>query len=321
LTQPQRVLITGATGFVGTSLVNKLSREAEFELIALMRRESDGLPASVVRVRSLGAEPFAVKPHLSGVDIVVHLAARAHVLREKSVDPLAEFRAINVDGTIDLARQAIDAGVKRFVFVSSIGVNGGQTLEQPFSEASPPAPHADYAVSKFEAEEALRELVEGTKMELVVVRPPLVYSGNAPGNFGRLMKLVASGVPLPFASLDNRRSMIALDNLVEFIALCMVHPAAANELFLISDGEEVSTANIVRYLARGMNKTPRLLSVPELLVSVAASVVGKRAMYTQLYGSLVIDSSKARSLLGWVPSLTPETALIQAGRDYLRRTV
>ncbi|MCY1265976.1 N-acetyl-alpha-D-glucosaminyl-diphospho-ditrans,octacis-undecaprenol 4-epimerase [compost metagenome] len=321
MTQPQRVLITGATGFVGTSLVNKLSQTAEFELIALVRGESDGLPANVVRVRSMGAEPFAVKPHLFGVDIVVHLAARAHVLRDKSVDPLAEFRAINVDGTIDLARQAIDAGVKRFVFVSSIGVNGGQTLEAPFSEASPPAPHADYAVSKFEAEEALRELVEGTEMELVIVRPPLVYSGNAPGNFARLMKLVASGVPLPFASLDNRRSMIALDNLVEFIALCMVHPAAANELFLISDGEEVSTANIVRYLARGMNKTARLLPVPKFLVSAAASAVGKRAIYTQLYGSLVIDSSKARSQLGWAPSLTPENALTQAGRDYLRRTV
>lgn len=316
MNSPKRVFITGATGFLGTSLVDRLSRASEFSVAALVRGDCARMPSNVSQVKAPGDDPFSVELPLQGVDAVIHLAARAHVLRDKCVDPLAEFRSVNVDGTLKLARQALAAGVKRFIFVSSIGVNGAQTAGTPFNEEFLPAPHADYALSKLEAEIGLRELLSGTDMELVIVRPPLVYSGGAPGNFKRLLALVASGLPLPFAAVKNQRSMIALENLVDFLKLSVDHPAAANELFLVSDGEEVSTAEIIRYLAQGMGRTALLFPVPSVLMRGAASMAGKQAMYTQLCDSLVIDSSKARALLGWMPTFSPAEALIKAGRDY-----
>ena len=179
------------------------------------------------------------------------------------------------------------------------------------------APHADYALSKLEAEQGLRELVQGSDMQLVIIRPPLVYAGDAPGNFQRLLKLVASGVPLPFALVDNRRSMIALENLVSFIGLCVEHPAAANELFLISDGTDVSTPQIISNLAKGMGRNSYLWPLPDSLMRWGASLLGKQAMYSQLCGSLAIDSRKAQNLLGWRPVVSAADALQQAGREYL----
>lgn len=251
-------------------------------------------------------------------DVLVHLAGRAHMLRDAVEDPLLAFRNVNVEGTLNLAKLARDNGVKRFVFISSIGVNGAHTVGRAVNEESMPAPHAEYALSKWEAEQGLWDVVRDSGMELVIIRPPLVYAGHAPGNFGRLLKLVAARIPLPLGSIRNQRSVIALENLVRFISLCVDHPAAANELFVISDGQDVSTPQIIQYLAQGMyNKSSRLFPMPQTWLRTGARLVGKSNMYSQLCDSLVIDSSKARELLGWRPVVSTHDGLKKAGYDFL----
>ena len=308
------VLVTGGSGFIGRGLIKTLS-ERDFPVTAVSRSAVIGDFAGAVvcaDLKTLVSSPQC----LAGIDCIVHLAGRAHVLSDADPDPLAAFREVNRDLAVELARLAIETGVKRFIFISSIGVNGATSDEHAFNEQSKPDPHADYALSKLEAEIALRELLAPTSVELVVIRPPMVYAAHAPGNFQRLLKLVASGVPLPFASVNNRRSMIALENLVDFIALCIEHPAAANELYLISDDEDVSTPAIIQYLSSGLKRKPRLVPVPTTLMRLGAALIGKQAMYTQLCGSLLIDSSKARNQLGWKPRLSAQAALTQAGRDF-----
>jgi nucleoside-diphosphate-sugar epimerase len=257
---------------------------------------------------------------LRDVDCVVHVAGRAHKLNDRLEDPLSEFRKVNVDASLNLAQQASDAGVKRFIFISSIGVHGASTGEGVFDEFSPLIPHSDYAISKLEAESGLKDICVKGGMELVVLRPPLIYAGHAPGNFRLLLKLVASGLPLPFSGVENSRSMIALENLVDLVALCVEHPAAANQTFLASDGVDVSTSQIIRCLAKGMGREARLFPLPDVLVSRVAKFLGRKATYDQLYGCLVIDSSKARSLLAWIPPVAPEEALFNAGKNFVSRS-
>ena len=311
----KELFVSGASGFVGRYLCEQLICKSYF-LHALVRKpctHADGVQYHIGNLDDLSNTLVALR----NVGCVIHLAGRAHVLNDSSQDPLAEFRAVNVEGTLTLARQAMAAGVKRFIFISSIGVNGSHTTGKPFDEHSVAAPHADYALSKLEAEQGLRELVQGSDMQLVIIRPPLVYAGGAPGNFQRLLKLVASGIPLPFALVDNCRSMIALENLVSFIGLCVEHPAAANELFLISDGTDVSTPEIIYNLAKGMERNAYLWPLPDGLMRWGASLLGKQAMYSQLCGSLAIDSRKAQDLLGWRPVVSPADALQHAGREYV----
>lgn len=312
-----RLLVTGAKGFVGSAVLDQLVKDRSASVIGTVRSvsASDRHAERLLAVGDIGAQTDW-SAALKNVDTVIHLAARAHVLNDNASDPMAEFRRVNVEGALALARQALLSGVKRFVFVSSIGVNGGVTEGQPFSEHSMPEPHADYAKSKFEAEEALKALVKSTEMALVIIRPPLVYAANAPGNFKRLLKLVASGIPLPFAMIDNQRSMIALENLVDFIVTCCRHPAAANETFLISDTEDVSIGEMMRLLGKGMNKKVLLLPAPAGLLRLGARLLGRQGLYTQLCCSLQVDASKGRRLLGWKAPLTAATALEQVGRNY-----
>lgn len=311
----KELFISGASGFVGRYLCEQLIGKSYF-LHALVRKPYVGVAGVQYHLGNLDDVNNTLVA-LQNVACVIHLAGRAHVLNDSSHDPLAEFRAVNVQGTLTLACQAMAAGVERFIFISSIGVNGSHTTDKPFDEHSVAAPHADYALSKLEAEQALRELVQGSDMELVIIRPPLVYAGGAPGNFQRLLKFVASGVPLPLALVDNRRSMIALENLVSFIGLCVEHPAAGNELFLISDGADVSTPEIIGNLAKGMGRNTCLWPLPDSLMRWGASLLGKHAMYSQLCGSLTIESRKAQDLLGWRPVVSPADALQQAGREYV----
>lgn len=308
-----RVLITGATGFVGQTLVQKVNKS--YDVIALVRAQSRLLSPSV---RQLVANNIFEADLPENIDVIVHLAGRAHILNEQTTDPLNEFRKVNVDGTLQLARQALDKKVKRFIFMSSIGVNGSVTLQQPFTEDALPQPHADYAVSKLEAEQELKKLFAGSDTELVIIRPPLVYAAHAPGNFARLLKLVASNLPLPFAGTNNKRSFVALENLVDFIQTCIEHPNAANQTFLVADQTSISTRELVQYLKQGMGKKAHFIYIPQPLMKLGAACIGKSKLYEQLFESLEVDTTKAQKLLGWTVPLSTQQAMLQAGQNYLK---
>ncbi len=312
-----KVLLTGSTGFVGSALLTELQELPSFRVVAAVRSTaaSDG----VMVVGSIdGTTDYSSA--LNGVDVVIHAAARAHIMRDEVADPLAEYRKVNVDGTLNLAKQAAAAGVKRFIYISSIKVNGESTSLLPaFAETSAVAPEDPYGVSKHEAEEGLRSLAQETGLDVVIIRPPLVYGAGVKANFLSLVKLSATGLPLPFGSVNNKRSMVYVGNLVSFIICCAQHPAAANQTFLVSDGEEVSLRNLVTYIRLGLRRSPRLVPVPIWLFKLAGTFTGKRDVVERLVGDLQVDSSKARSLLGWVPPYTVEQGIAATVADFMSK--
>jgi len=310
------LLITGINGFVGRGLAAALQGSdclvKGTERGGRRGEDGDGR-------RKNGSQIFVTgeiddrtdwSEALDGIDVVVHLAARVHVMDDLADDPLAEFRKVNTAGTLNLARQAAAAGVKRFIFISSIKVNGElTTLNHPFSPDDTFIPDDPYGVSKYEAEQGLMAIAEETGMEVVIIRPPLVYGPGVKANFRLLMKWVKRGVPLPLGAVHNKRSFVALDNLVSFIIHCMDHPRAANEVFLISDGEDVSTTELLEKMARAFGKRSFLLPVPVGLMTFVAGLLGKRDVADRLFGSLQVDSSKARDLLGWTPVVSMDEGL------------
>jgi len=309
----KKILITGGTGFIGGAALRQLCFDG-FTTTAAYRRRKIDLPSEVKRciVNSVQSDTDWSEA-LSDQDVVVHCAARVHLIRDTEVNPLIVIRDINVEGTLNLARQAVAAGVDRFVFLSSIGVNGAQTVHgTPFFEVDLPKPHNAYALSKWEAEEGLMEIAAETKLEVVIIRPPLVYGLNAPGNFGTLMRAVQRGWPLPLGAVHNQRSLVALDNLVDFIVTCITHPKAANQTFLVSDGQDLSTTELVRGMAQAAGAPARLLPVPVWALQAGASLLGKGDAVQRLCGNLQVDISKARSLLGWVPPVSVEEGLRRA---------
>jgi len=237
-------------------------------------------------------------------------------MAEMALNPLDEFRRVNVQGTLNLARQAAKSGVYRFVFISSVGVNGAATLKKPFTEEDQAQPHSLYAQSKYEAELGLKALATETGMEVVIIRPPLVYGPGAPGNFGSLMRWLQRGIPLPLGAIHNQRSLVALDNLIDLIVTCIDHPGAANQTFLVSDGEDVSTTELLRRMGRAMNCPARLVPVPAGFLKTAAALLGKRDMAQRLCGSLQVDIRKTREMLGWRPPLTLDQGLKKAGEGF-----
>ena len=303
------ILLTGASGFLGEPLSDRLDKNSRFVLTRAVRRKESLKAGRDVLIDGLHAgNDWAMA--LNGQDVVVHAAARAHIMKDEVPDPLAEYRKVNVDGTLNLARQAADAGVRRFVFISSIKVNGEQTpLHQPFTPEDAPAPEDAYGISKMEAEQGLWELAAETGMEVVIIRPPLVYGPGVKGNFASMIKLVEKGLPLPLGAIHNKRSLVALDNLVDLIITCIDHPAAANQVFLAGDGEDLSTTELLQGEARAMGKPSRLVPVPAGLLMFGATVLGKKAIAQRLLGSLQVDISKARNLLGWQPPLSVEEGL------------
>ena len=314
----KNVLVTGANGFIGQALTTRLAEQAGWKISGSVRRPDSRLPTGVlpVLVGDLGAQTdwsLAV----AGVDCIIHTAGRAHVLKSEP-DSSAAFRKANVDGALAVARQAVSAGVRRFIFISSIGVNGGRTYDTPFSESMEPRPQAEYARSKLDAEIELATLCRDSGMELTIIRPPLVYHWNAPGNFRRLLGIVGRGWPLPFGAISNLRSMVSLTNLIDFIEVCITHPEAANETFVVADGDDVSLPRMIRLLATGMGRSVSLVPLPAWCLATAAKAVGKYGMYEQLCGSLQVDITKARTRLGWQPPLTAETALRLAGSEYVK---
>ncbi|MDQ7001761.1 MAG: SDR family oxidoreductase, partial [Ghiorsea sp.] len=255
---------------------------------------------------------------LRDVDVIVHTAARVHVMDDAAANPLVEFRKVNVEGTLNLARQAAEAGVKRFVFISSIKVNGETTTGKlPFSPDDSYVTTDPYGLSKLEAEQGLFKMAQEIGMEVVVIRPPLIYGPHVKANFKKLMETVSQGIPLPLGAVHNQRSLVALDNLVDFIVLCTAHPKAANEVFLISDGEDVSTTQLLQKIGKALGKPARLIPVPVGLMRFAAKLLGKADVAERLFGSLQVDSSKARVLLGWQPVVSMDEQLKKTANAYL----
>jgi len=301
-------MVTGASGFVGKALCSALSLKA----IALtpVSRASDML-ASIAVGDIDGATDWTLA--LEHCTVVVHLAARVHVMNDTASDPLAAYRRINVEGTIRLARQAAAAGVRRFIFISSVKVNGESTPKgRPFRADDAPAPQDPYGVSKMEAEEGLRLVSALTGLQVVIVRPPLVYGPGVGANFAALIRAVRAGLPLPLGAIQNQRSLVALDNLVDLIITCLTHPAAANQTLFVSDGNDLSTAELVRGIAQAAGVPARLPNVPVWLLHAAASLLGKRALVSRLSNNLQVDISETCDLLAWKPPLSVSQGLQRA---------
>jgi len=311
-----RILVTGATGFVGRALVRRLLADGR-KVRAAVRRSSAALPAAAetVLVGDIGPDTNW-HTALAGVDAVVHLAARAHVIHDSSADALALYRAVNTLGALRLAEAAAAAGIRRFVFLSSVRVHGERSAGAPFTEPSPLAATDPYGRSKAEAERGLATLAASGGLEPVILRAPLVYGPGARGNFARLVRLVASGVPLPLGAVRNRRSLIYVGNLVDAILRALDHPAAAGETFMVSDGEDVSTPELVRRIARARGRPARLVPVPLAVLRLAGALIDRADEVARLLDDLVVDSSKIRGLLGWSPVFTLDEGLREtAARD------
>lgn len=302
-----KILVTGATGFVGSKLLSQLEKSSGRNVIGLCRHLPQSLntpPLSAVG--DLQQASLAVV--LSGVDVLIHAAARAHVVNDLEANPLVQYRRVNLEGTLNVARQAAAAGVRRFIFISSIGVNGNINT-RPFQADDRPNPAEPYAQSKWEAERGLVHLAAETGLEVVIIRPPLVYGFGAPGNFGSLVHWIEKGVPLPLGAIRNKRSLVGIDNLVDLIIRCIDHPAAANQVFLAGDGEDLSTTELLRGVGRAMRKPARLIPVPAGMLQLGATLLGKKAMAQRLLGSLQVDISKTCELLDWTPPYTVEEGL------------
>ena len=307
------VAVTGVTGFVGQSLGREIASRA-FGLRAVVRTVNHASELSYSNSDYIGVGDIYSHTDwsiaLTGVDCVIHCAARAHVMHETAGDALAAYRAVNVNGSRRLAEQAAAAGVRRLVYLSSIKVNGEKTAHGvPFVFSDAPAPEDAYGSSKWEAEQAIWEISAKTGLEVVVVRPPLVYGPGVKGNLARLLKLVRLGLPLPLGAVQNKRSLIGLDNLVDLLIRCVDHPAAAGQTFLVSDGEDLSTPDLIRHMAGAMGRSAWLFPVPVSVLRLAGSALGKRAEIDRLVGSLQIDSSHTRRVLGWTPPVSVQEGI------------
>jgi UDP-4-keto-D-QuiNAc 4-reductase len=312
------LLLTGSSGFVGSALLRRLVVTGQ-GLRACYRVLPSTLPD--------GVECFAIpdltsergwRAALDGVKVLVHAAARVHVMADDAVDPLLEFRRINVEGTLALGRWAAEAGVRRFVFISSVKVLGERTLPgAPFSADTPPAPEDAYGISKWEAEQGLHQLGLETGMEVVIVRPPLVYGPGVKANFRSMMRWLSRGVPLPLGAVThNRRSFVALDNLVDLIVVCTRHPAAANQAFLVSDGEDLSTAELLNRMGHALGRKVCIPAIPVMWLKWGARLSGKESIFDRLCGSLQVDMRKTHKLLGWTPPLTVDEGLVLVAKEF-----
>ena len=306
------VLVTGAQGFVGLPLSAALVKLGYQVRGAVRGNFQDKEGQETLSVGDINGDTVWSEV-LADVSVLIHLAARVHVMNEMTDDPLAEFRKINVEGTLNLARQAFKAGVSRFIYISSIKVNGEFTEPgRPFRADDAPQPMDPYGISKREAEDGLRQLAKDTGLEVVIIRPPLIYGLGVKANFLSMMRWIHKGIPLPLGAINNARSLVALDNLVDLIVTCIQHPAAANQTFLVSDGEDVSTTDLLKKTALAMGIKARLIPVPDILIKAGGKLLGKGDVVQRLCGNLQVDITKAQQLLGWAPPISVEEGLRRA---------
>ncbi len=305
------ILITGAGGFVGTFLVSEMARRRiPYRPVTRRRGQSSFIVGDIDGQTDWTAA-------LEGVEVIVHLASRAHVTHETAPLSEARFRCTNVDATLNLARQAARAGVKRFVFVSSIKVNGELTSpERPFTSADRPNPQNPYAQSKLDAELGLFAISRDTGLEVTVIRPPLVYGPGVKANFGTMMEWIDRGIPLPLGAVNNKRSFVYVGNLVDLIIVAARHPGAAGEVFVVSDGEDMSTTELFRRLAQALGRQCWVMPVPAPMLKVAATMLGRRDVADRLIDSLQVDCSKTREMLGWTPRISVDDGLQQTARSF-----
>lgn len=316
MSEVHKILVTGATGFVGQRLSRVLRENGLAVREAVRCTSATAADREIATIGEIDGQTDW-RSAVEGVNCVIHLAGRAHVMHENLTDPLAVYRRVNVTGTARLARAAAVAGVQRFVFVSSIKVNGEATTNRMFTEVDVPMPLDAYGISKQEAEGELRDIGREFGMEIVVVRPPLVYGPGVKGNFLSMMRWVRSGLPLPLSRCTNRRSFVGLTNFVDLLVQCTTHRAAADETFLVADGEDLSMVVLVQRLARALGRTARLLPLPPSWLRFGARLVGREAIYERLCGSLQVDSGKARRVLGWAPPLSVDEELENTARWFL----
>lgn len=309
-----KVLVTGANGFLGSHLLSRLVKDDQFQAVAAFRTlDEQSVQNKDHFVIGNIDEHTNWQTALKNVDVVVHTAARAHIMDDRAINPLSAYLKINLGGTLNLASQAAEAGVSRFVFISSIKVNGEKTaLDEPFTVNSNSTPVDPYGISKLQAEQGLKQIVSKTGMELVIIRPPLIYGPGVKGNFSTMIRMVEKGLPLPLGGIENKRSLIAIDNLLDLIITCIEHPAAANQTFLAGDGEDLSTSELLQALAEAMGKPSRLFSVPSWILKAGAVTLGKRTMAERLIESLQVDISHTKNQLGWEPLINVKEGLRRA---------
>lgn len=314
------IIVTGANGFVGRTMCRRaLEKGLQVRGTVRSAKDADSLPVGVetVQINSIGPDTDWSSA-FTDVDTVIHLAARVHMTNDTAPDPLAAFREVNVAGTERLARMAAKAGVKRFIYLSSVKVNG-EGSQVPYSEQDTPMPSDPYGISKLEAEQVLNSIADSTNLEVIILRPPLVYGPHVKANFLRLLELIRKGIPLPLALINNKRSMIYLENLVDAIAKCIEHPNAANQTFLVSDGQDISTPDLIKMIAKEMGKRANLIPFPPAVLKMIGKITGKGAEIDRLTGSLQIDSSKIRTLLNWNPPYTVEEGISETVKWYLKQ--
>ncbi|WP_257254804.1 MULTISPECIES: NAD-dependent epimerase/dehydratase family protein [unclassified Endozoicomonas] len=308
-----RVLVTGANGFVGSVLYNKLKEECSLDVVGTVRKNEDPYLSGVLSVGSIDARTDWTEA-LEGVSVVVHCAAHSHILKSDSEKTISNYNKVNNEGTLNLAVQALKAGVKRFIFLSSIGVNGNKSV-RPFSFNDTPSPYDSYSRSKYNAELGLEKISKKSTLEVVVIRPPLVYGKRAPGNFGSLLKLINKKLPLPLGAIHNKRSFIGINNLVDFITICIKHPAASGQTFLVSDDEDVSTTELLHSLIIASGRTPCLIPLNVTFLRFLASILGKSSVIDKLAGDLQIDMKHVKDTLQWKPLLTFNEGICECFSD------
>lgn len=313
------ILVTGAGGFIGNALIHHLQKASANNVIGIFRQNQTELPKAIQQIIIQNLTPETDwHEALHEIDCIIHLAGRAHILQEATTKPLEEFRKTNTETTVQLAQQAAKNNVKRLIFISSIGVNGNKN-KQAFSVQSIENPVDDYAKSKYEAEIKLKAIAKKTNLEIVIIRPPLVYGADAPGNFKRLLNLIDKGYYLPLASTKNKRSFVALENLIDLISICISHPRAKNQLFLVSDDSDLSTAEFIRLIAISMEKPVRLFSIPARLLELIVLITRKKKIANSLLSSLTLDITHTKETLGWLPPISMDRAMRLAVAKYLKK--